>query len=71
MLLAGDVGGTKTLLGLFDAQSSRPTPLAVSFYAAALLELGAASALLGWWACTVTAKNLLHFKSYLKKLFEK
>ena len=29
MLLAGDIGGTKTLLGLFDSSSSRPRPLAV------------------------------------------
>lgn len=29
MLLAGDVGGTKTLLGLFDAETARPTQLAV------------------------------------------
>jgi glucokinase len=29
MLLAGDVGGTKTLLGLFEATGKRPTPLAV------------------------------------------
>jgi glucokinase len=29
MLLAGDIGGTKTLLGLFDASTTRPRPLAV------------------------------------------
>ena len=29
MLLAGDVGGTKTLLGLFDAAPTRPRPLVV------------------------------------------
>jgi glucokinase len=29
MLLAGDVGGTKTLLGLFEAAGTRPAPLAV------------------------------------------
>jgi glucokinase len=29
MILAGDVGGTKTLVGLFDRQSSRPRPLVV------------------------------------------
>jgi len=29
MLLAGDIGGTKTLIGLFDRQPSRPRPLAV------------------------------------------
>jgi glucokinase len=29
MILAGDIGGTKSLLGLFDAQSPRPQPLAV------------------------------------------
>jgi glucokinase len=29
MLLAGDIGGTKTLLGLFDPDTARPRPLAV------------------------------------------
>ncbi len=29
MLLAGDIGGTKTLLGLFDPRTSRPRPLLV------------------------------------------
>lgn len=29
MLLAGDVGGTKTLLGLFDLHTPRPLPIAV------------------------------------------
>jgi len=29
MLLAGDIGGTKTLLGLFEAQTPRPRPIAV------------------------------------------
>ena len=29
MLLAGDVGGTKTLLGLFDAAAARPVPIAI------------------------------------------
>lgn len=29
MILAGDVGGTKTLVGLFDRRSSRPHPLVV------------------------------------------
>src|SRR5471030_2354382 len=29
MLLAGDIGGTKTLLGLFDALPARPRPLLV------------------------------------------
>jgi len=29
MLLAGDVGGTKTLLGLFDAVPARPRPVVV------------------------------------------
>jgi len=28
MLLAGDIGGTKTLLGLFDRVSPRPNPIA-------------------------------------------
>jgi len=32
MLLAGDVGGTKTLLGLFERQDSRPIPRAVHSY---------------------------------------
>jgi glucokinase len=29
MLLAGDIGGTKTLLGLFDPAAARPRPIAV------------------------------------------
>ncbi len=29
MLLAGDIGGTKTLLGLFDPRTARPRPIAV------------------------------------------
>ena len=29
MLLAGDIGGTKTLLGLFDAATARPRPIVV------------------------------------------
>ncbi len=29
MLLAGDIGGTKTLLGLFSADSDRPTPIEI------------------------------------------
>jgi glucokinase len=29
LLLAGDIGGTKTLLGLFDGTGQRPTPLAI------------------------------------------
>jgi glucokinase len=33
MLLAGDVGGTKTLLGLFEPGPVRPTPAAVRSYA--------------------------------------
>src|SRR5258705_8044117 len=32
MILAGDVGGTKTLLGLFDSVPARPRPLAVRTY---------------------------------------
>jgi glucokinase len=35
MLLAGDVGGTKTLLGLFERQDPRPVPLAIHSYATA------------------------------------
>jgi len=35
MLLAGDVGGTKTLLGLFERQHPRPVPLAIHSYATA------------------------------------
>src|SRR4051794_8745713 len=31
-VLAGDIGGTKTLLGLFDARPSRPKPLVVREY---------------------------------------
>jgi glucokinase len=33
MLLAGDIGGTKTLLGLFDRQLPRPRPLVVREFA--------------------------------------
>jgi glucokinase len=33
MLLAGDVGGTKTLLGVFERGPVRPTPVAVRTYA--------------------------------------
>src|SRR5688572_29661968 len=33
MLLAGDIGGTKTLLGLFDALPVRPRPLASQSFA--------------------------------------
>ena len=29
MILAGDIGGTKTLLGLFDSLPPRPRPVAV------------------------------------------
>jgi glucokinase len=32
MILAGDVGGTKTLLGLFSQQASRPEPIAVQSF---------------------------------------
>jgi len=32
MLLAADVGGTKTLLGLFESADPRPTPLAIRAY---------------------------------------
>lgn len=32
MLLAGDIGGTKTLLGLFDPQSARPAPILARSY---------------------------------------
>jgi glucokinase len=32
MILAGDIGGTKTLLGLFDSVPARPRPLAVRTY---------------------------------------
>jgi glucokinase len=32
MLLAGDVGGTKTLLGLFNRAAARPTPVAIRAY---------------------------------------
>ena len=32
MILAGDVGGTKTLLGLFSRQASRPEPIAVQSF---------------------------------------
>jgi glucokinase len=33
MLLAGDIGGTKTLLGLFDPVPARPRPLAIRSFA--------------------------------------
>ena len=33
MLLAGDIGGTKTLLGLFEAGPSRPRPIAIRAFA--------------------------------------
>ena len=33
MLLAGDVGGTKTLLGLFRPDRTRPVPAVVREYA--------------------------------------
>ena len=32
MLLAGDIGGTKTLLGLFSRAPSRPAPLNVQSF---------------------------------------
>ena len=32
MILAGDVGGTKTLLGLFDADARRPRPVTIHSY---------------------------------------
>ena len=32
MILAGDIGGTKTLLGLFDPDTARPTPVLVQRY---------------------------------------
>jgi glucokinase len=32
MLLAGDIGGTKTLLGLFDSAPARPRPIATRTY---------------------------------------
>lgn len=33
MVLAGDIGGTKTLLGLFDPRTARPRPIAVREFA--------------------------------------
>src|SRR3982750_2209942 len=33
MILAGDIGGTKTLLGLFDAATVRPRAIAVESFA--------------------------------------
>src|SRR5262245_43025014 len=33
MLLAGDIGGTKTLLGIFDHSSARPRPIVVRSFA--------------------------------------
>ena len=35
MLLAGDVGGTKTLLGLFEPAARRPAPIAIHTYSTA------------------------------------
>ena len=32
MLLAGDIGGTKTLLGVFDPRTARPRPIAMRSY---------------------------------------
>src|ERR1700730_4200877 len=32
MLLAGDIGGTKTLLGIFDPAQARPAPVVVRSY---------------------------------------
>ena len=32
MILAGDIGGTKTLLGLFDERPARPRPVVVREY---------------------------------------
>lgn len=32
MILAGDIGGTKTYLGLFDPSTTRPTPIAVESF---------------------------------------
>src|SRR5438270_1936810 len=32
MLIAGDVGGTKTLVGLFDPRPARPRPIAVQSF---------------------------------------
>ena len=49
MLVAGDVGGTKTLLGLFEAADPRPTALATHTYvtsAFASFTVAAATALL-------------------------
>ena len=33
MILAGDIGGTKTLIGLFDSATGRPTPVDVRTFA--------------------------------------
>jgi len=44
MLLAGDIGGTKTLLGLFDPLPGRPRPLAVRSFVT--LDYGDLSAML-------------------------
>jgi glucokinase len=38
LLLAGDVGGTKTLLGLFEARAPRPLPIVVRSFATAKYE---------------------------------
>ena len=33
MILAGDIGGTKTLIGLYDDSTRRPTPIDVRAFA--------------------------------------
>ena len=43
MLLAGDIGGTKTLIGLFEPASPRPRPVAVRTFTT--LEYGDLSAI--------------------------
>ena len=32
MILAGDIGGTKTLIGLFDPRDERPVPVHVESF---------------------------------------
>jgi len=39
MILAGDIGGTKTLLGLFDAVPARPRPLVVHSFGTSIIRI--------------------------------
>ena len=54
MLLAGDVGGTKTLLGLFERADRRPVPVAIHSYATN--TYGSFTAILEQFAADVGAR---------------